>query len=387
MNEDKQTILVTGGAGYIGSITTKTLLDQNYNVIVVDNLCAGHRNAVDKRAIFELADVGDKTQIAAILKKYSIDAVIDFAAYLAVGESMTEPEKYFDNNVKNFVNLLDVLTESGVKKIIKSSTAAVYGTPKNSADLPLTEDYVDNFQPNESALLNGTYNNEPLTGDLFFDKIINLYRNTFGERNDLQLNNDEITKLRIPTSIYGLTKLLDEIIMKKYDNGSGLKFVALRYFNVAGADISGDLGQDNENPTHLFASAIYNLLGKKDKLLVFGNDYPTKDGTGIRDYIHVNDLAQGHIAALKYLFTNDKSDVFNLGTGIGYSVIDIINAIEKTTQKKIIYEFAPRRSGDVAKLYANPQKAKTLLGWQAQYSITDMAQTAWNWYTKHPNGF
>ncbi len=380
-------VLVTGGAGYIGSITTKALLDAGFAVVVVDTLEKGHKEAVDQRAIFELADVGDKATMDQVIKKHKPIAVIDFAAYIAVGESMTEPKKYFANNVTNFVNLLDVLVDNKVKFLIKSSTAAVYGTPQHDADLPLREEYTETHTPSESALLAGAWDSENVINNSFFDKIINHHRETFESRSELQLSNTDLDKLKIPPSIYGLTKLLDEIIMKKYDDSFGLKSMALRYFNVAGADPSGEIGQDNENPTHIFASAIFQALGKKDKLMVFGHDYKTKDGTGVRDYVHVCDLASGHIAALKYLVQSGKSDTINLGTGIGYSVLDVISAVEKASGKKISYELGERRSGDVAILYANPSKAAEILGWTAQYSINDMATSAWKWHSTHPNGY
>lgn len=384
---DNRTILVTGGAGYIGSITVKKLLDSGLNVVVIDSLEKGHQEAVDSRAIFEKLDLSERDAVDAVFKKYPIKAVIDFAAYIAVGESMTEPKKYIDNNVRNFVSLLDVMTENNVKYIIKSSTAAVYGTPKKSVDLPLIETYTETYTPSSSALLEGSWGNESVSGDLFFNKVIAYYREIFSDRADLSLDNDEITSLKIPPSVYGLTKLLDEIIMKKYDVSSGIKGVILRYFNVAGADPSGTIGQDNDNPTHIFASAIFQALGKRDMLTIYGNDYQTKDGTGVRDYIHVCDLASGHTAALKYLVKSDKSDTFNLGTGIGYSVLDVISAVEKNSGKIIAYEFGPRRSGDVAMLYANANKATTLLGWHTSYSLDDMARTAWLWHSTHPSGY
>ncbi len=386
-HSNKKTVLVTGGAGYIGSIVVKTLLDNKYDVVVVDNLTTGHRAAVDRRAGFELTDVGDKLAMSQILQKYHIDAVIDFAASIAVGESMKQPVKYFQNNVVNFVSLLDLMAVNNVKFLIKSSTAAVYGTPVKDTDLPLSEDYTDLAKPQYSALLAGNWDGQVVSGDIFFQKLMSYYKEVFSTRTDLQLSKEEIIKLKIPPSVYGLTKLLDEIILNKYNVISGLKSITLRYFNVAGADPSGQLGQDNDNPTHLFASAIFQALGKSKKLTIFGTDYPTKDGTGIRDYIHVNDLATGHLAALEYLFREQKSDTINLGTGTGFSVFEVITAIEKVAQKKITYDIGPRRSGDVAKLYANPARAKQVLNWTAKYSLNDMAQTAWAWHSGHPDGY
>lgn len=385
--KNQQTILVTGGAGYIGSITTKTLLDANYSVVVLDNLEKGHEEAVDKRAILEVTDLADQTLVDKIFKKYHFDAVIDFAAYIAVGESMEEPKKYLDNNVNNFIKLIDIMVENDVKYLIKSSTAAVYGTPKSENDLPLKEDYIEKYKPTDSALLTGTWDNEKVNSNQFFSRVIDYYNSIIRNNSKLALDNDEMTKLKIQPSIYGLSKMLDEIIMKKYDESSGLKYVILRYFNAAGADPSGKIGQDNDNPTHIFANAIFQALGKRKKLIIFGNDYPTYDGTGVRDYIHVNDLAIGHVRALQYLLKTRISDVFNLGTGFGYSVMDVIKSVEKASGKKIDYKFGSRRSGDVSTLYSDPSRAKGLLSWEAEYSLDDMASTAWKWHSDNPMGY
>ncbi len=380
-------IAVTGGAGYIGSITTKELINNGYQVVVIDNLEKGHQQAIDKRAIFELADVGDKERTAEIFKEHKINAVIDFAAYIAVGESMEEPKKYFHNNVENFVNLLDSMKKNDVSLIIKSSTAAVYGIPEKETDLPLKESYMTTYKPKKSSLSGGKWKNRDVLSDDFLGEFLDYYHQIFIKRPELALKEDEITKLKIPTSIYGLTKLLDEIIMNKYDNVSGLKGIVLRYFNVAGADPSGNLGQDNDNPTHIFANAIFQALGKKDELTVFGQDYNTKDGTGVRDYIHVNDLATGHVKALEYLLREQKSDTINLGTGQGYSVIDVIKAVEEASGRNIKYRFGEKRSGDVPILLADPTKAKEILKWEAKYSLIDMAKTAWKWHSSHPRGY
>lgn len=386
-DKNRKNILVTGGAGYIGSITTKTLLDNGYDVVVLDSLEKGHKEAVDRRAILEAVNLSDQISVDKIFKKYHFDAVIDFAAYIAVGESMEEPERYLDNNVGNFIKLLDVMIENDVKFLIKSSTAAVYGTPQNGSDLPLKEDYTEKYQPIDSALLAGNWGGEKVEGNQFFSKVLDYYNNLIDSNRELILNNQEITKIKIQPSIYGLTKMLDEIIMNKYDESSGLKYITLRYFNVAGADPSGKLGQDNDNPTHIFANAIFQALGKRDQLTIFGNDYATTDGTGVRDYIHVNDLAEGHIRALEYLLNNPISNTYNLGTGIGYSVLEVIKAVEKASGRKIKCEFGPRRSGDVAELYSDPSKANTTLSWKAQYSLDDMAATAWKWHSDNPEGY
>ena len=383
----KRKILVTGGAGYIGSITTKILLDHGYNVTVIDSLEKGHREAVDPRASLKVMNLSDEKELDLYLKNNPVDGVIDFAAYIAVEESMREPERYLENNVFTFIKLLDCLHRNGIKFLIKSSTAAVYGSPKSSSDLPLKETYVETTILESSALSEGIWQGRSIRGQELLDEILKYYDKRVAGHSELALNNREKEMLRLPASIYGVTKLLDEIIMKKYDNLSDLRFTTLRYFNVAGADPSGLLGQDNKKPTHLFANCIFQLLGKKDKLLICGDDYTTIDGTGVRDYIHVIDLALGHIAALKYLFSGHDSNTFNLGTGTGYSVLEVIKAVEKVSGKKIDREIGPRRVGDVAILYANPTKANRMLNWAAKYSLTDMAETAWKWQSTHPNGY
>lgn len=381
------TIIVTGGAGYIGSITTKELAKLGWRVVVVDNLENGHKDAVNTKAKLEIADIGNRKKMAGILDKYRPSAVIDFAAYLAVGESMIEPRKYFENNVANFINLLDAMIEAGCKNIIKSSTAATYGNPLNEEDFPLIENYTDNFEPDESNLLQGEFDGIKTKGEEYFQKFIHLYDSLIKDRQELKLTEKEITTLRIPTSIYGLSKLLDEIIMKKYDKQFGLKSITLRYFNVAGADITGLLGEDKASPTNLMTVTIYKALGKRDKLEIFGNDYPTKDGTGVRDYIHVIDLAVGHIKALEYLLEKRISNTFNLGTGKGFSVYEVISAVEKAAGREISYIVSKRRSGDPAVSISNPNKANSILGWKTSYSLKDMAETAWKWHNSHPNGY
>ena len=380
-------ILVTGGAGYIGSITTKLLLDNNFNVIVFDNLETGHIEAVDKRAKLIVGDLNNISDIEKIFSQNKIDAVIDFAAYIAVGESMENPKKYLDNNVKNFINLLDCMTKYDCKNLIKSSTAAVYGEPKNSADLPLKEEYTDNYKPEKSELLEGIWDGQKLEGEEFFIKIIEYYSNIIKDKPELILNDAEKTKLRISSSVYGLTKMLDEIIMKKYEKSAKLNNIILRYFNVAGAAADGQLGLDAKVPTHLLIRIIFQLLGKIDKLEIFGNNFPTPDGTGVRDYIYVGDLAEGHIKALDFLIESHKSDTFNLGTGTGYSVLQMIESAEKVTGKKVKYHFTDKRAGDPAMLYANPRKANDILKWQASHDLEYMIETAWRWHSTHPNGY
>jgi len=383
----KKTILVTGGAGYIGSLTAKELLDNNFQVVVVDNLYSGHRQAVDSRASLEIADVGDPGAMDKIFQKYRIDAVIDFAAYLAVGESMEDPKKYLQNNDENFISLLDSMKKQGVNLIIKSSTASTYGNPEKESDFPLKETYQESYMPQASALLPGVWDGKNVEGEDFFEVIIKYYQDKCKSRPELQLNEEEISKLRIPTSIYGLTKLLDEIILNKYNQSSGIDWISLRYFNVCGASLDGEMGEAKPKPTTLMTLAIWNLIGKLDTLSVFGNDYPTNDGTGVRDYIHPLDLATGHVAALRYLLDGNKSAIFNLGTGTGNTVFEVIKAVEEASGKEVKYEFKPRRSGDPAISYCDPTKAKEILDWQAKYDLDDMAETAWKWHSQHPDGY
>ena len=382
-----QTILVTGGAGYIGSQTVKELIKQSFDVVVLDNLENGHRGAVDKQAKLEIADLADIDAIRGVFDKYKIEAVIDFAACLAVGESMEQPEKYLKNNVLNFINLLNVMKEKKCQYIIKSSTAAVYGNPTKESDIPWKEDFVDNYHPAESALLGGKWQGNQVIGQAFFDKFIQAYEKSIADQPDLSLSEEEKNKLQIPLSIYGLTKMLDEILLKKYDEMHGIKSISLRYFNVCGADPSGEMGEDRSKPATLMTMAIYQLLGKVPELKIFGRDYETPDGTAIRDYIHPSDLAVGHILAIKKLAGTNQSDVFNLGTGKGSSVLEVIFAVEKAAKKKVKIVDSPRRSGDPTISVADPGKAEKILNWKAKYSLGDMAKTAWKWHSSHPNGY
>lgn len=382
-----KTILVTGGAGYIGSHTVKELINQGYLVVVLDNLGNGHREAVNSKAILEVADLKNIDEIEAIFKKHKIEAIVDFAAYLAVGESMSDPNKYFQNNVVNFVNLLDVARKYNCKYLIKSSTAATYGDPTKESDIPWKESHTSEYKPEKSALLEGDWDGEKVVGEEFFQKFMEHYEKVFSARPELLLNDAEKTMLRIPLSIYGLTKLLDEILMKKYDELHQMKTVALRYFNVCGAHEDGDLGDDKPVPTNLMSVAFLQVLGKLPNIKIFGRDYKTPDGTGVRDYIHPSDLATGHIKALEYLERENTSNVFNLGTGNGSSVLEVIKSVEDASGKKVATIDAPRRSGDPSISISDPSHAKVELGWVAKYNLNSMADTAWNWHHTHPNGF
>lgn len=386
-NLKQKNILVTGGAGYIGSFMVRELANNGYKVVVLDNLETGHRESLEKNMILELVDLKNKIDIDKVFKKYTFDAVVDFAAYLAVGESMDQPRKYLENNVFNFINLLDVMTINNCLHLIKSSTAATYGNPLKPDDFPLRENYQDRNVITVSALLPGLWDNKKLEGEVFFQKIVSFYQEQQKSRPELLLNDDEIALLRIPTSIYGLTKLLDEIIMKKYDKLHNLKSIALRYFNVCGAALDGNIGEDKLNPTTLMTVCFWNVLKKNDKVLIFGTDYPTKDGTGVRDYIHPLDLASGHLAALINLLEKKQSNIYNLGTGNGYSVLEVIQEVEKVSGTRINTEKTGRRSGDPAVSYSDPSKAEMELNWKAKYNLGEMAQSAWRWHSTHPSGY
>lgn len=318
-----KTILVAGGAGYIGSHTVKYLLKNNYKVVVLDNLVYGHKGAV-LTSNFEQVDLADKNSVDKVFKKYSFDAVIHFAAYTYVGESVANPQKYYWNNVVNTLNLLDVMIDNNVKNIVFSSTCATYGNPQY---MPLDEKHS-----------------------------------------------------QLPINPYGKTKFMMEQIMSDYEVAYGLKYVALRYFNAAGADADGELGESHNPETHLIPLVLQAVKGERANITVFGTDYDTPDGTCIRDYIHVEDLADAHMKAVEKLFATQTSYALNLGTGIGTSVKEIINATEDVTGKKVPVTYGERRAGDPAKLYASNEKAKDVLNWIPKYTdIKQIIQTAWLW--------
>lgn len=324
-------ILITGGAGYIGSHTVKYFLEQNEDVIVVDNLQSGHRQAVAVEHFYEM-DLRDKTALDKVFKAHSIEAVIHFAANSLVGESMEKPFQYYDNNVYGMMCLLDVMKENGVTRIVFSSTAATYGEPKT---IPILEE-------NETC----------------------------------------------PTNTYGETKLAMEKMMKWFDRGYGIKYVSLRYFNAAGAHESGLIGEDHDPETHLIPLILQVPLGKREKIYIFGDDYPTEDGTCIRDYIHVMDLASAHFLALEYLRKESQSEIFNLGNGNGYSVQEVIDVARKVTDHPIPAEVQVRRAGDPAVLIASSDKVKTVLGWKPQHdSLEKIITDAWNWHRGNPDGY
>jgi UDP-glucose 4-epimerase len=325
-------ILVLGGAGYIGSHAVYQLIDQDYEVVVVDNLLTGHEKALHPKAKFYKGDIRDKTFLQNVFQKEKIEGVIHFAASSLVGESMTNPIKYFDNNVYGTQVLLDVMNENNVKNIVFSSTAATYGEQEV---MPITEEMAT-----------------------------------------------------IPTNAYGETKLTMEKMMNWCDRAYGIKFVSLRYFNVAGARSSGEIGEDHDPETHLIPVVLQVALGQREVISIFGEDYDTPDGTCIRDYIHVEDLIDAHILALKYLQNGGESNVFNLGSSQGFSVNEIIEAAREVTGHSIPAKVTERRAGDPSTLIASSAKAKEVLGWEPKRnSIQQIIQDAWNWHQANPDGY
>ena len=325
-------VLVLGGAGYIGSHTVKALCEENIDVVVADNLVTGHIEAVDSRTKFYKGDIRDINFLDDLFSKEKIDAVIHFAAYSLVGESVTDPLKYYDNNLCGTKVLLESMVKNNVDKIVFSSTAATYGEPEN---IPILE----------------------------------------SDRTE-------------PTNPYGETKLSMEKMFKWTANAHGLRFVSLRYFNACGADESGKIGEAHNPETHLIPIILQVPNGQREFVSIFGNDYPTKDGTCIRDYIHVTDLAQAHILAVKYLMNGGNSDIFNLGNGVGFSVREVIETARKVTGHPIPVKDVERRAGDPAQLIASSEKAKRVLGWKPEHdSLEEIIASAWNWHKNHPNGY
>lgn len=319
-------ILIVGGAGYIGSHVNKLLDESGYETIVLDNLSYGHEESVKWGTLCK-CDIKDIDDIDEIFNKYDIDAVMHFSSFIEVGESVENPEKYYQNNVVNTMNLLKVMLKHDVKKFIFSSTCATYGVPNK---IPLTEDHPQN-----------------------------------------------------PINPYGWTKLMVERILKDYDTAYGLKSIILRYFNASGADKSGMIGENHNPESHLIPLILDAAIGKREDIKIFGTDYDTPDGTCIRDYIHVTDLADAHIKALEYLKENNQSNEFNLGNGKGFSVREVIDSVKKVTGRDFKVTETQRREGDPAVLIGSAQKAKELLKWDPQYvNIDDIVETAWTWHKK-----
>ena len=325
-------ILVLGGAGYIGSHTVYELIDAGRDVVVVDNLLTGFRQAVHPKARFYQADIRDRAALDKVFQAEQIEGVIHFAASSQVGESMSDPLKYYDNNLYGTTVLLQSMVANGVNYIVFSSTAATYGEPER---VPILED-------------------DPTH----------------------------------PTNCYGETKLAMEHMMRWVSGAHGLRYVALRYFNACGAHSSGQIGEAHDPETHLIPIILQAAAGKREAVSIFGDDYPTRDGTCVRDYIHVTDLAQAHILALDYLLQGGENNVFNLGNGLGFTVKEVVEAAQNITGQPIPANLSPRRSGDPAQLVASSEKAKTVLGWKPQYTdLNVILSTAWAWHKSHPNGF
>jgi UDP-glucose 4-epimerase len=325
------TVLVTGGAGYIGSHTVERLVSGGFSVVVLDSMEFGHASALPVDVPLFKGDIADRALVRSIVRDHDVSSVVHFAAYKAAGESMENPERYFTNNVGHGVEFLSELRHLGVNRFVFSSTCAVYGTPDN---VPVNED-------------------EPLG----------------------------------PESPYGESKLMFEKVLQWYDRCHGIKSVSLRYFNAAGAATDGHIGEDWRISLNLVPLVMKAALERGPIIKVFGTDYPTPDGTAIRDYIHVEDLAEAHVLALRYLEAGGDSDVFNLGTGVGSSVLDVINATEKASGVRVPRELAPRRAGDPVRIFADNAKAQRVLGWQPVYGIDEIVASAWRWHSTHIDGF
>ena len=323
-------ILVAGGAGYIGSHMVAQLLRSGYEPLVADSLVTGHKESV-KGAPLLIGDLRDRKFLRDIFSSYEIDAVIDFAAFSLVGESTVNPLKYYGNNVVGAIEMLDAMREFDVKKIVFSSTAATYGEQE---EMPILE-----------------------------------------------------TATTLPTNPYGETKLAIERMLKWCDAAYGIKYAALRYFNAAGADNEADIGEDHDPESHLIPNVLKTALGQRKTVSIFGNDYPTPDGTCVRDYIHVTDLADAHLLACEYLGKSGKSGVFNLGNGDGYSVKEIIEIAREVTGLDIVAKITARRDGDPAMLVASNALAKNTFGWTPVRGLHEIISSAWQWHSTHPGGY
>ena len=325
-------LLVLGGAGYIGSHTATELLDNGHEVVIADNLVTGYREAVPEKATFYQGDLRDKDFLVDLLTKEKVDAVIHFAAFSLVGESVTNPLKYYENNLYGTKVLLDAMIETGVDKIVFSSTAATYGEPEN---IPILE-----------------------------------------------------SDRTCPTNPYGETKLAMEKMISWAAKAHGLHFVSLRYFNACGAHKSGKIGEAHNPESHLIPLVLQVPNGKREFVSIYGNDYDTPDGTCIRDYIHVTDLAKAHILAVEYLMNGGESDIFNLGNGVGYSVKEVIETARKVTGHPIPAKEEARRAGDPARLVASGEKARKNLGWEPEIKdLADIISSAWKWHKAHRDGY
>jgi UDP-glucose 4-epimerase len=323
-------ILVTGGTGYIGSVTVERLLAKGEQVVVLDDLARGHRAALPADIPFYQGKIGDRELVARIAFEHTLESCIHFAALIEVGESVIDPARYFENNVGYGIALIGGLVQAGVRRLVFSSTAAVYGDPE---EIPITEQ-----------------------------------------------------SRKWPKNPYGWSKLFMEQLLDAYETAYGMQFVALRYFNAAGATVN--CGEDHRPESHLIPNVLATALGQRQAIRVFGNNYPTPDGTPIRDYIHVVDLADAHIRALGHLRSDGHCDFLNLGTGRGYSVLEVIDCAREVTGCEIPLQVEPPRAGDPARLIADPSKAKALLGWEPAVSdLRSIVRSAWDWRLRHPSGY
>lgn len=325
-------ILVTGGAGYIGSHTVKDLINNGDKIVVFDNLSYGHKQAIPKKARFIKGDLKNQRLIEKILKREKIEAVFHFAGFIQVGESVKNPLKYYKNNFYNSIHLLEAMKNTSVKYIIFSSSAGVYGQPEK---MPIKE----------------------------------------GDSKD-------------PINTYGRTKLMIEYALKSYDEAFGIKFMALRFFNAAGASEQSEIGEDHDPETHIIPLIIRTALGQSDEFKIFGNNYKTPDRTCVRDYIHVEDIASAHLQGLRYLRQKNESKIFNIGIGKGFSNQQLVNAVKKVSGVDFKVSFGPRREGDPDELVADSSRAREMLNWQPKYdTIESIIETAWQWHKTHPRGF
>jgi UDP-glucose 4-epimerase len=323
-------ILITGGAGYIGSVTVERLRAAGESVVVLDDLVRGHRPALDDDIPFYQGKIGDRDLLARIAREHRLESCIHFAALIEVGESVLDPASYFENNVAQGIALVSGLVQAGVRRVVFSSTAAIYGDPEQ---IPISEQ-----------------------------------------------------SRQWPKNPYGWSKLFIERLLSAYDTAYGLKFVGLRYFNAAGA--TGKCGEQHEPESHLIPNVLSAALGRQPEVKVFGNDYPTPDGTPIRDYIHVVDLADAHICALQYLREGGESDFFNLGTGRGFSVLEVIECVREVTACKVPVKIEPPRPGDPSRLIADPARAMRILGWKPVSSdLRTIIRSAWEWRLQNPDGY
>ncbi|MBI3529589.1 MAG: UDP-glucose 4-epimerase GalE [Betaproteobacteria bacterium] len=322
-------VLVTGGAGYIGSVMVDLLLERNERVVVLDDLFRGHRAALDESVPFYQGETGNRALVQRICREHEIESCIHFAALACVGESVVQPKLYFERNVEHGIALLDSMIAAGVRRFVFSSTCATYGEP--------IRDPIDEEHPQQ------------------------------------------------PTNPYGWSKLTMEKILEAYDRAYGLKYVALRYFNAAGA--TARRGEHHEPETHLIPNVLFAAMGKTPHVSVFGNKYPTPDGTAIRDYIHVSDLCAAHVLALDYLRSGSESACINLGNGQGYSVLEVIEAARRLTNCEIKTSMEAARPGDPSRLVANAQKARKVLGWKPGHELETIVKSAWDWHRANPNGY